>query len=123
MRLAKGTKVRNIGIPGVEPPTKTCDDEHCPFHGRLPVRGKIMEGVVVSTRMQKTISLQSDYLKLVKKYNRFERRRRKIHAHVPGCFDISVGDIVKVIECRPISKNVACVVIASRRPNTEQEAK
>ncbi len=121
--MAKDTKIRNIGVPGIEAPIEVCTDKHCPFHGSLPVRGKIMEGVVVSTKMQKTISLKSDYLKLVKKYSRFERRRRRIHAHVPDCFDIRVGDIVKVMECRPISKNVACVVIASQRPETSQEAK
>ncbi len=105
-------KVRNIGIPNIEPPVRECDDELCPFHGSLPVRGRVMEGTVTSTRMHKTISFRQDYLSLVKKYMRFERRKSKKLAHLPPCMDVKVGDGVKVAECRPISKNVASVVIA-----------
>jgi small subunit ribosomal protein S17 len=105
-------KVRNIGIPNVQPPEKECDDVLCPFHGSLPVRGRLMEGTVTSTRMHNTISFQQDYLSLVKKYSRFERRRSKKLAHLPPCMEVRVGDTVKVAECRPISKNVASVVIS-----------
>jgi small subunit ribosomal protein S17 len=105
-------KVRNIGIPNVQPPEKECDDVLCPFHGSLPVRGRLMEGTVTSTRMHNTISFQQDYLSLVKKYSRFERRRSKKLAHLPPCMEARVGDTVKVAECRPISKNVASVVIS-----------
>jgi small subunit ribosomal protein S17 len=105
-------KVRNIGIPNIVPPEKTCDDPQCPFHGNLPVRGRVMEGIVVSTKMHKAITYQMDYLGLVKKYLRYERRRSKKHAYLPPCIDLKVGDIVKVVECRPISKTISSVVIA-----------
>ena len=106
------SKVRNIGIPNVEPPEKTCDDVHCPFHGNLSVRGRIMEGIVTSTKMHKTIVFQTDYLSLVKKYSRYERRRSKKLAHLPPCIEAKVGDTIKVVECRPLSKNVSRVVVA-----------
>ena len=106
------SKVRNIGIPNVEPPEKTCDDAQCPFHGNLSVRGRVMEGIVTSTRMHKTIVFQTDYLSLIKKYARYERRRSKKLAHLPPCLEVSVGDTVKVVECRPLSKNVSRVVVA-----------
>ncbi|MFW9962932.1 MAG: 30S ribosomal protein S17 [Candidatus Sifarchaeia archaeon] len=109
---ATKNKVRNIGIPNVEPPEKTCDDRNCPFHGNLSVRGRVMEGTVTSTRMYKTIVFQTDYLSLIKKYARYERRRSKKLAHIPPCIEVNVGDIVKVVECRPLSKNVASVVVA-----------
>lgn len=108
----KKSKVRNIGIPNVEPPEKICDDAHCPFHGNLTVRGHIMEGIVVSTMMHKTIVFQSDFLSLIKKYARYERRRSKKLAHLPSCIEVKVGDTVKVVECRPLSKNVSSVVVA-----------
>ncbi|MGQ4870881.1 MAG: 30S ribosomal protein S17 [Candidatus Thorarchaeota archaeon] len=114
-------KVRNIGIPNVTPPERVCEDPNCPFHGSLPVRGRIMEGVVTSTRMHKTITFQMDYLSLIKKYSRYERRRSKKHAHVPDCMDVREGDIVRVVECRPLSKTVSCVVVEVRRPETAQE--
>ena len=59
-------KVRDIGIPNVEPPENVCDDPNCPFHGSLPVRGRIMEGIVTSVKMHKSITFQTDYLRLVK---------------------------------------------------------
>ena len=115
------SKVRNIGIPNVEPPEKTCDDIHCPFHGDLPVRGRVMEGIVTSTQMHKTISFQQDFLSLVKKYSRYERRRSKKLAHLPPCIDVHVGDIVKVVECRPLSKNVSSVVVSVTKAEVVQE--
>lgn len=114
-------KVRNIGIPNVEPPEKTCDDIHCPFHGNLSVRGRVMEGTVTSTQMYKTIGFQQDYLSLVKKYSRYERRRSKKLAHLPPCIDAKLGDTVKVVECRPLSKNVSSVVIAVTHTDGAQE--
>jgi small subunit ribosomal protein S17 len=114
-------KVRNIGIPNVEPPEKTCDDSQCPFHGDLSVRGRVMEGLVTSTRMYKTIVFQQDYLSLVKKYSRYERRRSKKLAHLPPCIDVKVGDTVKVVECRPLSKNVSSVVVAVIQSDGAQE--
>ena len=117
----KKQKVRNIGIPNVEPPDKVCDDPLCPFHGSLPVRGRIMEGKVTSTKMHKAITFQTDYLGLVKKYSRYERRRSKKHAHLPDCIEVEVGDSVKVVECRPISKTVSCVVVAAWKPEVEED--
>ncbi|RLI38599.1 30S ribosomal protein S17, partial [Candidatus Bathyarchaeota archaeon] len=33
----------------IKPPEgPPCDDKNCPFHGTLRIRGKILEGVVVS---------------------------------------------------------------------------
>ncbi|RDE16411.1 MAG: 30S ribosomal protein S17 [Candidatus Thorarchaeota archaeon] len=115
------TKVRNIGIPNVEPPEATCDDIHCPFHGNLSVRGRITEGIVTSTMMRNTIAFQQDYLSLVKKYSRYERRRSKKLAHHPPCISLKVGDTVKVIECRPVSKNVSSVVVAVTHIGEAQE--
>lgn len=105
-------KVRDIGIPNVEPPKNTCDDVNCPFHGSLSVRGRIMEGIVTSTKMHKTIAFQTDFLSLIKKYSRYERRRSKKLAHLPPCIEVKVGDTVKAIECRPLSKNVSRVVVS-----------
>ena len=115
------TKVRNIGIPNVEPPEKTCDDINCPFHGDLSVRGRVMEGVVTTTRMHKTVVFQQDFLSLVKKYSRYERRRSRKLAHLPPCIEAKIGDKVKVVECRPLSKNVSCVVVAVTSSEGAQE--
>ena len=98
--------VRNIGI-NVKVPDKRCDppDPNCPFHGNIRLRGRIFEGQVVSTKMNKTVVIRRDYLYLVKKYDRYERRKGVISAHAPDCLDIKEGDRVRAMECRPISKS------------------
>jgi len=114
-------KVRDIGVPGVEPPKKTCTDPNCPFHGSLPVRGRLMQGIVTSTKMHNAVTYRQDYLSLVAKYSRYERRKSNKHAHLPPCIEVNEGDIVRVAECRPISKTVKGVVISVKRPAANQE--
>ncbi len=103
-------KTRDIGYD-VKPPEKTCEDSDCPFHGTLPVRGKILEGIVKSTKMPKTIIVERNYLHFVPKYERYERKHTRISAHKPDCFTLEKGDKVKIAECRPLSKTKKFVVI------------
>ncbi|MCD6242865.1 30S ribosomal protein S17 [Candidatus Bathyarchaeota archaeon] len=92
-------------------PKKSCNDKNCPFHGSLPVRGRILEGVVVSAKMDKTVIVRRDYLHYVPKFKRYERRHSHIPAHNPPCINAKEGERVKIAECRPISKTVSFVVV------------
>ena len=109
-----GKKLRDIGID-VEVPKKECTDKHCPFHGRLPVRGQMIEGTVVSDKMDKSIVVMREYLHYIPKYERYEKRKSRYMAHSPPCLEIKVGDKVRVMECRPISKHIALVAIEKRK--------
>ena len=101
---------KNIGVK-VKLPTKKCKDEECPFHGRLKCRGKIFTGVVISTKMQKTATVEFERRAFLPKYERYEKRRTRIKAHNPECINARDGDIVKISECRPLSKTKNFVVI------------
>ena len=101
---------RNIGI-NVEVPKKKCNDRNCPFHGTLSVRGQVLEGRVVSDKMDKTVIVEREYLKYIPKYQQYERRRSRIPAHNPECISAKVGDKVLIMECRKISKTKSFVVI------------
>jgi len=92
-------------------PESKCGDVKCPFHGHLKVRGKIIEGVVASDKMQKTVVVTTEYVLPQKKYMRLEKRTGRYHAHVPGCIVAKIGDRVRIAECRPLSKTVSFVVI------------
>jgi len=92
-------------------PKKTCDDRNCPFHGDLPVRGRILDGVVVSAKMDKTVVVRRDYLHYVPKFMRYERRHGRVPCHNPPCIDVNKGNRVRIAECRPISKTVSFVVV------------
>ncbi len=92
-------------------PKRTCNDRNCPFHGTLPVRGRVLEGIVISAKMDKTAVVRRDYLNYVPKYKRYERRHSHIPAHNPPCINAKEGDMVKIAECRPISKTVSFSVV------------
>jgi small subunit ribosomal protein S17 len=92
-------------------PRKTCDDLNCPFHGELPVRGRVLEGTVVSAKMDRTVIVERNYLFYIPKFKRYERRRSRIPSHSPPCIDLKEGDHVVIAESRPISKTVSFVVV------------
>ncbi|MCR8433182.1 MAG: 30S ribosomal protein S17 [Crenarchaeota archaeon] len=96
-------------------PDKVCDDPTCPFHGSIRVRGRILKGVVISDKMQRTVTVRVDYVKYDQKYKRYEKRFSKIKAHNPPCINAKVGDIVYIGETRPISKTVHFVVCQIER--------
>ena len=66
----------------------------------------VNRGVVLSTKMKRTIIIRRDYLHYVKKYNRFEKRHNNFPVHVSPAFRIREGDVVTVGQCRPLSKTV-----------------
>ena len=99
----------------VAAPKKKCDDGRCPFHGNLKVRGRLLTGKVVSTEGKGFIVVQMEYLHMIAKFIRGERRRSRISAHLPPCIEVNDGDVVTIGECRPLSKTVAFVVVESRR--------
>ncbi len=101
---------KNIGLQ-VTPPKKECDDPKCPFHGNLRVRGKILEGIIKSVKMDKTVVVRRDYLQFIKKYLRYEKLHSTIHAHCPPCQNAILDKKVKIAECRPLSKTVSFVVV------------
>ena len=100
----------NIGLK-VKPPTKSCNDNNCPFHGNLSVRGQVITGLVSSLKMQNSIKVKREYMHLVPKYERYEKRTSTFTAHCPPCISLEVGDRVNIAECRPLSKTKSFVVI------------
>ena len=82
-------------------------------------RGRRQErrGVVVSSAMDKTIVVKVDTIKSHPRYKKVVRRSIKFHAHDPEN-RANVGDIVRIVETRPISKTknwrLAEVVEAAR---------
>ncbi len=92
-------------------PKKTCNDRNCPFHGTLSVRGRVLEGIVVSAKMDKTAIIRRDYLNYSRKFKRYERRHSHLPAHNPPCISAKKGNRVKIAECRPISKSVSFAVV------------
>jgi len=76
---------------------------------RLPkpehVRGRRLErqGTVVSAAADKTIVVRVDVVKAHRMYKKVIRRSTKLHVHDEGN-QAKVGDIVRIVETRPISR-------------------
>jgi len=101
--------VRNVGLGFKTPKAAsqgTYVDKKCPFTGNVSIRGRILRGIVQSTKMKRTIIVRRDYLHYIPKYNRFEKRHTNIPAHCSPCFSVKDGDIVTIGQCRPLSKTV-----------------
>jgi len=60
-------------------------------------------GLVKSDKMEKTIVVSIETLKLHPLYKKYVKRSKKVKAHDEKN-DAKIGDRVRVIECRPISK-------------------
>ena len=65
---------------------------------------KVREGVVTSNKMDKTVVVSVVDRVRHAKYNKFVLRTKKLHAH-DETNDVNIGDKVRVMETRPMSKN------------------
>lgn len=106
--------VRNIGIEA-KPPEGTCQDIKCPWHGKLSLHRKTFEGKVVSDRAEKTVIVRWNYTRYISKYERYEKKHTRVAAYNPKCINAKRGDVVKIAECRPLSKTKTFVVIEKVR--------
>lgn len=70
-----------------------------------PERGqrRTLIGTVIATKMAKTLTVQISRTEKHKKYHKYIRRHSKVYAH-DAKETAKVGDQVKVVECRPMSK-------------------
>ena len=107
--------VRNVGL-GIKTPDAAIEgtyvDKKCPFTGNVSIRGRILKGLVISTKMKRTIIIRRDYLHYISKYRRFEKRHKNIAVHCSPAFTVKEGDIVTIGQCRPLSKTVRFNVVA-----------
>jgi small subunit ribosomal protein S17 len=89
-----------------------CQDKDCPFHGELKTRGRIFEGNVIK-KFQRRVVIEFERMVYISKYERYKKSKTKLHARLPSCLEneIKVGDLIRIQECRPLSKIIHFVVI------------
>jgi small subunit ribosomal protein S17 len=78
------------------------DEQHAPEHG--PGRPKVRQGIVVSEKGEKTITVRIDVVKRHQRYHKILRSTVKLYAHDERG-DAHEGDTVRVVECRPMSRS------------------
>ena len=108
-----GPKPKKKRLPRSERPKRT-RPKRAPSAERKPIvrlekpeheRGRRQErqGTVVSDAMEKTIVVRVDVVKAHPKYKKVVRRSVKFHAH-DETSPAKVGDVVRIVETRPLSK-------------------
>jgi small subunit ribosomal protein S17 len=70
---------------------------------REPAPRKTRQGIVVSSKADKTITVRIDVVRRHKRYHKIMRTSIKLHAHDERN-DAGTGDTVRVVECRPMSR-------------------
>lgn len=94
------------------PELETCKDFACPKHSRISLRGRSFKGTVIK-KFPKRVVIEFERTIYIEKYERYARRKTKLHARLPECMNkkIEVGDYIEIRECRPISKIIHFVVV------------
>jgi small subunit ribosomal protein S17 len=81
---------------------------HTPGTGTPPAErdsnaAKVRQGIVVSSKGDKSITVRIDIARRHRTYEKIVRSSTKLHAH-DGRNEAGEGDVVRVIETRPLSK-------------------
>lgn len=89
-----------------------CNDFACPKHGQISLRGRNFKGTVIK-KFPKRVVIEFERTIYIKKYERYSKRKTKLHARLPECMnkEIELGDYIEIKECRPISKIIHFVVV------------
>jgi small subunit ribosomal protein S17 len=87
----------------------------------VPLRGRKFEGTVIR-KFENRVTIEFERTKFVRKYERYSKRKTKMHAKLPSNLkdEINVGDYVQIQECRPLSKIQHHVVVNKIRGGKEE---
>lgn len=102
--------------------TNECKDETCPVHGSLRVRGRFFKGYVIK-KFPRRIVIEFERTIKVQKYERFAKKKTKLHARLPLCKEneVQIGDYVEIGECRQLSKIIHFVYLGKVTKEKEKE--
>jgi small subunit ribosomal protein S17 len=81
------------------PPAEPLPPVHAPVEGARKVR----QGIVVSDKADKTITVRIDVARRHRRYEKIVRSSGTLHAHDENN-DAHEGDVVRVVESRPLSR-------------------
>ena len=81
---------------------------------------RILTGVVTSDKANKTITVKIERKVKHSLYGKVIKRATKVHAHDENN-DASIGDVVSVKECRPISKNKTWILVSDKTSEIKEK--
>lgn len=77
----------------------------------MSLRGRTFTGTVISAKMQRTATVEWNRRVNLPKYERYTVKRTRVKAHNPDTIKAEEGDIVRIHECRPLSKTKHFMIV------------
>jgi len=87
---------------------------------KLSTRGRTYEGFITK-KFPKRAVIEFERRVFISKYERFAKKFTRLHARIPEGMELKIGDYVKVMETRPLSKIVHFLVIEKIREAESSE--
>lgn len=85
-------------------------------------RGRTFEGFVTK-KFPTRVVVEFERTVYVKKYQRFYKKKTRLHARLQAGVQADIGDYIRVRECRPLSKIIRFVVVEKVRAASEMGGK
>ncbi|MEK6852681.1 MAG: 30S ribosomal protein S17 [Nanoarchaeota archaeon] len=73
-------------------------------------RGKIFKGIVTK-KFPMRVVVEFERTVYMHKYERYYKKKTRLHARLPENVKVEVGDLINVRECRPLSKIIHFIVL------------
>lgn len=97
-------------------------EKNVPAHERKKIvvgtRGRIFEGFITK-KFSNRVVVEFERTVYFHKYQRFYKKKTRLHARLPSEVNVNVGDYIRVQECRPLSKIIHFIVIEKVRSASE----
>lgn len=98
--------------------TKT--QEKTPVKFAVGTHGRTFEGVVTKKFPQRAV-IEFEREVYVPKFERYYKKKTRLHAKIPAGLSVEVGDFIKIRECRPLSKIIHFMVVEIIRKAEEKQ--
>jgi small subunit ribosomal protein S17 len=79
----------------------------------IKTRGRTFTGIVISDKMSKTATVRWERKQFLPKYERYQKRKTVVKAHIPDGMIVHTGDMVTITETRPLSKTKHFLIITN----------
>src|SRR3989344_9636305 len=73
-------------------------------------RGRTFQGIVTKKFVNRIVA-EFERTVYVQKYERYYRKKTRVHARITPDSNVEVGDLVEVRECRPLSKIIHFMLV------------
>ncbi len=73
-------------------------------------RGRIFQGKVIR-KFPTRVTIEFERTVYIQKYERYMVKKTRLHARLPPNINAEIGDLIKIQECRPLSKIIHFIVL------------